>query len=604
MQRYFETLADARGNVQAGLSVLVKIGGQNATIYSDNGTTVQANPITSDSSGGISFYAANGTYDLSLVAASGAVTALRSQIILFDPLDCEDGTPTSSSTVLGETGGVVQRFAVGNLPFTQSGTNAATRTMLAKSREAAFSLNDFDGADFDAKMVNALAALTATVYPTAGAILVVPPGDYTSDAAVAIAAQSVTIMGYGAKLTTTASVAFDLGQDSYLTDLAAGYYKVRIEGLHIVPAAGWTGIRNKGVRSVTLHEVAIIGGATAIDTEGAWALSSASHCRFQSQTSHAVNLRQRNNLFTFRHCAFLASGARGVYLNNTSFGASPGAENKGLKFYACDWEGCDGALNVEGNVGNLLLDGCWWESNTTYNLRIDNTAGTSNKYGITIRNSQITGSGVDALIGTDATGTLIESVTIEDNEFADSDLIVISGDKVHKLYENNKFSGAATKTLPAAGLSAAAAGIMPRYETAPTEPFGLSASGTQGDVRYGNGRLWVKAASGWLFAQVHAAADYTSACQPLPTGATPSAAGLHQTYGNNGAPTTITNFTGGFAGQMLVIFGADGGNTTVSHTATIRLAGGVNFTLGDDDTITLLCTNATRWVEVTRSNNV
>lgn len=127
MQRYFETLADARGNVQAGLSVLVKIGGQNATIYSDNGTTVQANPMTSDSSGGISFYAANGTYDLSLVAASGAVTALRSQIILFDPLDCEDGTPTSSSTVVGETGGVVKRFTVSDIfPIVSVDLNGAT----------------------------------------------------------------------------------------------------------------------------------------------------------------------------------------------------------------------------------------------------------------------------------------------------------------------------------------------------------------------------------------------------------------------------------------------------------------------------------------------
>jgi len=42
MQRYFETLTDARGNVQAGLSVLVKIGGQNATIYSDDGGPVTA----------------------------------------------------------------------------------------------------------------------------------------------------------------------------------------------------------------------------------------------------------------------------------------------------------------------------------------------------------------------------------------------------------------------------------------------------------------------------------------------------------------------------------------------------------------------------------
>jgi hypothetical protein len=52
MQRYFDTLIDARGNVQAGLSVLVKIGGQNATIYSDDGVTAQANPMTSDSNGG------------------------------------------------------------------------------------------------------------------------------------------------------------------------------------------------------------------------------------------------------------------------------------------------------------------------------------------------------------------------------------------------------------------------------------------------------------------------------------------------------------------------------------------------------------------------
>jgi len=34
------------------LSVLVKIGGQNATIYSDDGVTAQANPMTSDSNGG------------------------------------------------------------------------------------------------------------------------------------------------------------------------------------------------------------------------------------------------------------------------------------------------------------------------------------------------------------------------------------------------------------------------------------------------------------------------------------------------------------------------------------------------------------------------
>lgn len=173
MQRYFETLIDARGNVRAGLSVLVKIGGQNATIYSDDGTTVQANPMTSDANGGISFYAANGTYDLSLVAASGSVTALRSQIILFDPLDCEDATPTSSDTVLGVTAaGAVRRFAVDELVPTVSAFRYMTAAQIA-----------------DVQAGTLLVDVTAAIQAAADTAYKVhcPPGRYRFDAGITCA---------------------------------------------------------------------------------------------------------------------------------------------------------------------------------------------------------------------------------------------------------------------------------------------------------------------------------------------------------------------------------------------------------------------------------
>jgi hypothetical protein len=457
--------------------------------------------------------------------------------------------------------------------------------------------------DDSGAIADAIDALPSASYPTSGAVVRFSQGKtYLCDSPVAIADKSVTFEGRGATIQFTSSVGFDLGQDSYITDIEEGYYKILLRGLRILPATGGTGIRNKGIRNFHLQDVSVFGGATSLDTEGAFAMSGAINCRFQETTSHVVRVRQRNNLITFINCAFLGGDANGVLVDTTSFGASPGAENKGMRFYACDWEGNAGGLNIEGNVGNVLMDGCWWESNTSYNIRIDNTAGTFNKYGFTIRNCQITGDGIDVLIGTDASGTAIDAVTITDNEFADSDLIVQSGDVVSKFYESNRYSGTATKTLPEAGLTAAAGGFQMRYETEPGEPWGTQAAGTQGDLRYAPGRIYMKTAAGWLIAQAGAFSDATT-LQSLPTGATPSVANLRVVSTNNVGATSITGLTGAFAGQEVVIVGADGGNTTIQHGGNIHLAGGANFTLGDMDVIRLVSFNGTVWCEASRSNN-
>jgi len=62
MQHYSDVVQDQRGNVQPNVSITVKLNGSTATVYSDNGTTTKANPLTTNSDGEFDFYAANGVY--------------------------------------------------------------------------------------------------------------------------------------------------------------------------------------------------------------------------------------------------------------------------------------------------------------------------------------------------------------------------------------------------------------------------------------------------------------------------------------------------------------------------------------------------------------
>jgi hypothetical protein len=109
MQRYYDTVTDQRGNVLAGASVSVQSSGVEVSIYSDDGVSLQANPMTTDASGGFSFYAANGTYDLVVTSASGVVSSLPSRVRLFDVADAG----LASSAALSASGGAA---LVGYLP--------------------------------------------------------------------------------------------------------------------------------------------------------------------------------------------------------------------------------------------------------------------------------------------------------------------------------------------------------------------------------------------------------------------------------------------------------------------------------------------------------
>lgn len=82
----------------------------------------------------------------------------------------------------------------------------------------------------------------------------------------------------------------------------------------------------------------------------------------------------------------------------------------------------------------------------------------------------------------------------------------------------------------------------------------------------------------------------------LPTGATPSVAG-GSVFGA-AAGTTITDFTGGYEGQLVVL--RFSGARTVTHNANIFLSGSVNYVTKDGDTLTLICDSGGNWHEIAR----
>lgn len=103
MQKYFNNIASkVTGLPLSGASVQVDVfGGGAATIYSDNGVTPRANPITADSSGYFEFYAEDGRYSLT-ITGTGFTPITVTDILLQDPADA-DALNVSTLTATGIT---------------------------------------------------------------------------------------------------------------------------------------------------------------------------------------------------------------------------------------------------------------------------------------------------------------------------------------------------------------------------------------------------------------------------------------------------------------------------------------------------------------------
>lgn len=76
-------------------------------------------------------------------------------------------------------------------------------------------------------------------------------------------------------------------------------------------------------------------------------------------------------------------------------------------------------------------------------------------------------------------------------------------------------------------------------------------------------------------------------------------------FTGGGGTYTLGNpsiLSGSVAGQMLILTSNHGGTTIVQHAGIVRLAGGVNYSMGAYDSLTLIW-DGTFWIELSRSNN-
>jgi hypothetical protein len=129
MQKYTDVVTSARSGAaipSASVTVKTSPGGVTATIYSDDGVTTQANPLTTDSNGEFTFYAADGEYTLT-VSGTGITSRTIGPVILHDPADSDDYMPST------------------DVSFTQSGTGAVARTVQARGQQFVLT-DDYDSA--------------------------------------------------------------------------------------------------------------------------------------------------------------------------------------------------------------------------------------------------------------------------------------------------------------------------------------------------------------------------------------------------------------------------------------------------------------------------
>ena len=106
MQKYQDVVLKPDGSVIQGASVLVQSypGAITSTIYSDDGVTTQANPMTTDSLGRFAFYAEDGRYQL-VISGNQIATQTITDIQLgeetegtFTFSDASGGTPVAGSS--------------------------------------------------------------------------------------------------------------------------------------------------------------------------------------------------------------------------------------------------------------------------------------------------------------------------------------------------------------------------------------------------------------------------------------------------------------------------------------------------------------------------
>ncbi len=209
MQKYFNNVQTTSGIAVNNASITVYTqGGAVATIYSDNGITTQSNPTFTNESGMFSFYAADGRYDLTVVA-NGQTTTIT-DVLFEDLMDGSDAvfTDVQVDTITIQGNDLSIPISSNIVNFLQAGTGATARTVQSKLREFV-SVKDFgavgDGVTDDTAEIQA--AIDA-VFSAGGGVVYMPEGVYKTSVQITVKAY-VTLVGAGMGATTISLTVYD-----------------------------------------------------------------------------------------------------------------------------------------------------------------------------------------------------------------------------------------------------------------------------------------------------------------------------------------------------------------------------------------------------------
>ena len=523
-------------------------------VYQDDAlTTPHTNPVVLDSNGQTTIYLGPNAYKMRLEDSTGAIQPGWPIDNIEDALgNAKDYTDTLRSDLAASSGSSL-------VGFIQSGTGAVARTVQDKGRDSV-SVLDFgavgNGVADDTAAFNAakIAFPNGTIY--------VPNGIYRVN--IDLSTEMIRMVGEGRR-TTILKPAIDAPVIS-IGNMAGSYQGISLENLELEGVAGFAspGILFKNTPNINdyhkLERLHIRNFTNGIEILGRTIWSTMrdveiASCSENGLYGHGANVLL--NQLLVEHCTFEYTQKSGFKLE----GQNPGITST-LKFLHCNFENCgldasatDTAGCYVSNVHEVEFDNCYFESNSQ--------TSTDNK-----------GSGI-RISGTYGIGVNIHGCL----SWSTQNAIYNDASFTNGTYEGNRLAGTIHDVYVATT-------HIESMISLGSNVYGSKAAKLN-FVKDGNGGL-----------------NHVSSFAPLCLTHSSSSSSATSAYNRglinftNSSPITVSNFTDGMPGQILILFNNGLNIVTLQHANTngIYCPGGANYAMSAGKSATLVNDGTRGWV--------